>query len=167
MKVNQLRGPLLFLLLSEFVLSLLAVAWANDGDAAAKLRIKQNVPNLLVPAGSIVRIDLKLTDGKSEKKGTIRDQKTIIFICSGLREIILQDHFNIGRQRHQPSRTLEITFIHKEKPPVRLSWVGMSNYWMSWNREMLEKHHEINFQSERFDRVFFSNAYLDLFQRMN
>lgn len=140
-----MKRLILFLLISAFILPIYTLGLAAEDDAAARLRIKQNVPNLLVPAGSIVRIDLRLTDGKSEKRATIKDPGTILGISSGLREAILQDRFNIGRQFHSPRHTLEITFIHKEKPAIRLTWVGVSMYWMSWNKEMAEKNDAINF----------------------
>ncbi len=162
-----MKKPILFLLISAFVLPIHTLGLAGESDAAAKLRIRQNVPNLLVPAGSIVRIDLKLTDGMSEKRGTIKDSNTLLSICSELREAILQDRFNVGRQIHSPRHTLEITIIHKEKPPIRLIWVGESMYWMFWNEETTEKHDVINFQSEWFDRMFFTSAFLELFQRAN
>ena len=145
----------------------LIVKGADVNDEAARSRIMENVPPLLIPAGSITRIDLRLRDGKVEKRGVIKDQQTITFICSGLRHVILQNRFKIGRQWHQPSQMLQIVLVHKEKPPIHLNWVGMSMYWITWNEEMRKSYEAINFQSEEFDRVFFSNAFLDLFQREN
>ena len=145
---------ILFLLLLVLAFHLPpASARDAESDAAASLRIKQNIPDQLVPAGVIIRIDLRRTDGMSEKRATIKDQETIGLICSALRENILHDRYKIGLQFHSPSQTLEMKFIRKNKPPLRLIYVGASMYWISWNQDMVKKHSDINFQSEQFDAV--------------
>ena len=145
---------ILFLLLLAFAFHLPpAIARDVENDAANSMRIKQNVPNLLVPAGAIIRIDLRRTDGIREKRATIKDEETIGLIRSALRENILHDCYKIGLQFHSPSQTLEMKFIRKKKPHLRLIYVGESIYWISWNQDMVQKHSDINFQSEQFDAV--------------
>jgi hypothetical protein len=121
-----------------------------EADLAAKQRIKQAVPPLLMPNGSIVRIAVGTFRGKQDPFYVIADPKTIALICEALRNTIRQDRFQIGHQIHSPKEVQEIVFVHRNKPPLRLLSVGDAMFWMSWNKES-DKPEQINFRSEQFD----------------
>lgn len=160
-KMNKFK--LLTFATALILLHLPLAANGNTTDSEI-IQIKQSIPNLLKWAGSIKKIKITLHKEAASRKTEINDQQTINFISSALKDIILNDQFDIGQQFHQPTMRLEIIFVHKDKEPIHLNWVGRSMFWVTWNDTMRKNYRAINFRSREFERVFFKYSFIHLLE---
>jgi len=136
---------------------------ANKDDVGQIELIKKTIPPLLRwGAESVTKIEITLHKDEIEKSLIINNQDTINIISSSLREIIMSDNFQIGKQFHQPNIGLDIMLILKDKDPIHLNWIGMSMFWITWNEKMRKNNESINFQSKEFERVFFTWSFLNI-----
>ena len=161
LNVRMMKTPL-YLITLILLLIPSSVISANKDDVAQMELIKKSIPPLLIfGAGSVTRIEIILHKDGIEKSLIINNKEIIGIISSTLREIIMLDNFQIGKQFHQPNIGLDIMLILKDKDPIHLNWIGMSMFWITWNEKMRKNNKSINFHSKEFERVFFTWSFLN------
>ena len=122
----------------------------SEADAVARVRIRQAVPAVLTPCSAIERITVAAFRGAAGSPArSISDPATIDLLCGKLRDTVVQEQFQVGHQVHSPAEAIEITFIQRSKPALKLVSVGDDMFWISWDGQP-DSQQRYNLQSASF-----------------